>query len=156
MFTFHDTKWNPIPVSLMELLLYVELFEVSSSLDDATKMYQLQCKVYLGPNGQSHHNGVVIPITAVMHAVELIPVYGCWHNHKATTTVSLETYDEFYLNNYFDKSGTSVKKNCCHSSCSMQHWSVANIVICHHHVITMLTHSGHLTMWATILLRSCL
>ena len=103
VFTFFQTKKTPLPVPFGVPLLFVILFEVFSGPDDVTKMYKVWCKVFHGPDGCLHHEAVVIPITAVTHAVELIPIYGLQHNHQATANVSLETYNEFYLNNYSNK-----------------------------------------------------
>ena len=66
-------------------------------------MYKLRRKNYLGSDGHSHCARGVIPIMAVTHTVELIPIYGCRHNCEAAANVSLEVYNEFYLNNYSDK-----------------------------------------------------
>lgn len=66
-------------------------------------MYKLRRQHFRGSDGQFHRTAGVIPITAVTHAVELIPVYGHRHNREATADVSLEVYNEFYLNNYSDK-----------------------------------------------------
>ena len=97
-------KKNPLPPPLKTPLLYVQFFEVVDGPDDVMKMYKIRCKHFLGLNSQSHQCAVgVIPITAVTHTVELIPIYSRCHNHEATAAVSLEVYDEFYLNNYSDK-----------------------------------------------------
>lgn len=103
VFSFSETKKNPLSAPLKEPLLYVQFFEVFDGPDDITKMYKLRRKQYLGSDGQSHRAGGVIPITAVTHAVELIPIYGHRHNREAAANVSLEMYSEFYLNNYSDK-----------------------------------------------------
>ncbi|KAG9316261.1 hypothetical protein JVU11DRAFT_2289 [Chiua virens] len=103
IFCFSETKKNPLPVPLKEPFLYVQFFEVFGDPDDTTKMYKLRRRQRLGSDGQSHRVGGVIPITAVTHAVELIPIYGRRHNHEATANISLEVYNEFYLNNYSDK-----------------------------------------------------
>jgi len=50
-----------------------------------------------------HREAAVIPITTMTHAVELIPIYGLRHNRQATTNISLEMYNEFFLNNYSNK-----------------------------------------------------
>ena len=103
VFTFFQTKKTPLPVPFGVPLLFVELFEVFGGPDDVTKMYKVQHKVFHGPDGRLHREAAVIPITAVTHAVELIPIYGLRHNRQATVNVSLEMYNEFYLNNYSDK-----------------------------------------------------
>ena len=103
VFSFYETKNNPLPPSLRAPLLYIEFFEVFSDPDDITKMYKLRRKVALGPDGSPYRDAAVIPITTVTHAVELIPIYGHRHDRQATVNVSLEKYNEFYLNNYSDK-----------------------------------------------------
>ncbi|KIJ19283.1 hypothetical protein PAXINDRAFT_69236, partial [Paxillus involutus ATCC 200175] len=84
-------------------LLYVQFFEITQLPDDHTRMYKVKRSHQRGPDGSVVRVGGVIPITKVTHAVELIPVYGHRHNRAATTEVSLEMYDEFYINNYSDK-----------------------------------------------------
>ncbi|KAF8126369.1 hypothetical protein EV363DRAFT_1453089 [Boletus edulis] len=103
VFAFRETKKDPLPTALKEPLLYVEFFEVFGGPDDTMRMYRLRRKVVHGPGGHPQRAAAIIPITAVTHAVELIPIYGARHNRQATTNVSLEMYDEFYLNNYSDK-----------------------------------------------------
>ena len=76
VFAFPETKTNPLPTSVREPLLYVEFFEVFGHPDEVMKMYKLRHKLHLGPDGFPHREGTVIPITAVTHAVELIPIYG--------------------------------------------------------------------------------
>ena len=100
---FPETKYHPLPSSLSVLLLYVEFFEVFGLPDNVTRMYRLQCKFYPGPDSHPCHCSAVIPITAVIYTVELIPIYGVQHNRQATTNISLEVYEQFFLNNYIDK-----------------------------------------------------
>ncbi|KAF8837472.1 hypothetical protein BDN67DRAFT_909154 [Paxillus ammoniavirescens] len=78
-------------------------FDIVELPDNITNMYKVTRSYSVDPSGHRQRIGAVIPITDVMHAVELIPVYGHQHNHEATAEVSLEAYDHFYLNNYSDK-----------------------------------------------------
>ncbi|KIK82352.1 hypothetical protein PAXRUDRAFT_153868, partial [Paxillus rubicundulus Ve08.2h10] len=50
-----------------------------------------------------HHLGLVIPLTEVTHAVDLVPVFGQEVNHTVTAAMSQEHYNCFYLNFYADK-----------------------------------------------------
>ena len=103
VFSFSKTKNNPLPPPLKGPLLFIQFFKVVDGPNNVTKMYKLQQGHFLRSGGQSHHATGIIPITTVTHAVELIPVYGHQHNCEATANVSLEVYNELYLNNYSDK-----------------------------------------------------
>ncbi|KIK97443.1 hypothetical protein PAXRUDRAFT_136264, partial [Paxillus rubicundulus Ve08.2h10] len=103
VFRLSDSKNTPLTEPLKIPLLYVQFFEVTQLPDDHTRMYKVKRSYRCGPDGSVIRVGGVIPITEVTHAVELIPVYGRRHNRAATAEVSLEMYDEFYINNYSDK-----------------------------------------------------
>ena len=54
-------------------------------------------------NGNRHREGVVIRVTDVTHAVELIPVFGEAVAKDVTSATCLEHYECFFLNNFADK-----------------------------------------------------
>jgi hypothetical protein len=54
-------------------------------------------------NGNCHREGAIIRVTDVMHAVELIPVYGEAVAKGVSSATCLESYEHFFLNNFMDK-----------------------------------------------------
>ncbi|KAG2144761.1 hypothetical protein BD769DRAFT_1597692 [Suillus cothurnatus] len=87
-------------------LIYVQYYEVVGHSHDqpAISMYMVARKYHNGPGSQRMRLGAVIPLTDVMHAVELIPVYGKGTtNHRVGAETSMEVYERFYLNNFSDK-----------------------------------------------------
>lgn len=85
-------------------LLYVQYYEIVGNPGNqpAISMYTVARKYREGLAGQQRL-GAIIPITDVMHAVELIPVYGEGANRMVSAATSMEVYERFYLNNFSDK-----------------------------------------------------
>ncbi|KIK74852.1 hypothetical protein PAXRUDRAFT_73354, partial [Paxillus rubicundulus Ve08.2h10] len=50
-----------------------------------------------------HHLGLVIPLTEVTHAVDVVLVFGQEVDHTVTAATSQEHYNHFYLSFYADK-----------------------------------------------------
>lgn len=46
--------------------------------------------------------GLVVPITEVTQAVDLVPIFSACVDHKMSATISQEAYNNFYLNYYTD------------------------------------------------------
>lgn len=46
---------------------------------------------------------MIVSLTDVTHAIELIPDYGERVDRNVTSTTSLEMYETFYLNSFSDK-----------------------------------------------------
>ncbi|KAI6141740.1 hypothetical protein BKA82DRAFT_3985955, partial [Pisolithus tinctorius] len=84
-------------------LLYIELFDIVEFLEEILRMYRLRHRYFNMPSSQQQV-GAILPITDIIHTVELIPVYGMARlDCNVTSTTSLEVYNKFYLNNYSDK-----------------------------------------------------
>jgi len=66
-------------------------------------MYTVQRMFLDNPDGSASRMGAIISLLDVIHAVELIPKYGVAARRDATSEISLELYDEFYMNNFTDK-----------------------------------------------------
>ncbi|KAG1875796.1 hypothetical protein F4604DRAFT_1680667 [Suillus subluteus] len=86
-------------------LLYVQYYEIVGHPRDepATSMYTVARQCHDGPSGQRMRSGAVIPLTDIMHAVELIPIYGAGADRRVSAATSMEVYERFYLNNFSDK-----------------------------------------------------
>ncbi|KAG2071984.1 hypothetical protein BDR04DRAFT_1015017 [Suillus decipiens] len=94
-----------LPPRLATPLLYVQLFEVISHLQDdpAVMMYCIRQQFETSPNGTQTRLGTIVSLTNVTHTIELIPEYSERVNHNVTSTTSLELYNTFYLNSFSDK-----------------------------------------------------
>ncbi|KAG1885930.1 uncharacterized protein F5891DRAFT_1132660 [Suillus fuscotomentosus] len=94
-----------LPLCLSDPLLYVQLFHFISSPDDHPElaMWTVERTYTQEENGNRCRKGAVIRVTDVMHAVELIPVYGEAVANSVSSATSLECYDHFFLNNFADK-----------------------------------------------------
>ncbi|KAH9008285.1 hypothetical protein EDB84DRAFT_1281190, partial [Lactarius hengduanensis] len=54
-------------------------------------------------NGMRMRMGDIIPLTDIMHTVDLVPVYGAQNNPEITAENSLDLPTDFYLNCFSDK-----------------------------------------------------
>ncbi|KAG2056873.1 hypothetical protein BDR06DRAFT_1039624, partial [Suillus hirtellus] len=98
-------KGPPLPAELDQIFLYVQLFKVVARPQDdvGVMMFCIKHRFVTGPDGTQVQVGMIIPLLDVTHAIELIPVYGDRANHAVDSSTCLESYDTFYLNNFFDK-----------------------------------------------------
>ncbi|KAG0691712.1 hypothetical protein DFH29DRAFT_819115, partial [Suillus ampliporus] len=71
--------------------------------DPAVMMYHVRWRFQTRPDGTRVRVGTIVPLINVIHAIELIPVYGGRLNCDVTSVMSLELYDMFYLNSFSDK-----------------------------------------------------
>ncbi|KAG9310720.1 hypothetical protein JVU11DRAFT_9321 [Chiua virens] len=85
-------------------LLYVQPFEVVATPDNEpdTRLWRLK-RVFSDLHPGLARTGLVIPLTEVTQAIDLVPVFGASIDRTVTTATSQEMYDEFYLNYYTDK-----------------------------------------------------
>ena len=65
-------------------------------------MWVIQQRIVQGQQGPQRV-GAVVTLVDIMHAVELIPVYGKKVDHMVTYKTSQEIYSQFYLNAFADK-----------------------------------------------------
>ena len=65
-------------------------------------MWVIQRRIVQGQRGPQRV-GAVVPLVDIMHAVELIPVYGEKVDRTVTYKTSQEIYSRFYLNAFADK-----------------------------------------------------
>ena len=70
--------------------------------DDHADMWIVQRRMTPGPQGFKRV-GAIVPLVDIVHAVELIPVYGKTVDQTATYKNSQELYSRFYLNSFADK-----------------------------------------------------
>ncbi|KAG1749592.1 hypothetical protein EDD22DRAFT_981821 [Suillus occidentalis] len=94
-----------LPSYLSDPLLYIQLFRFISSPADCPElgMWTVEHAYTQDQNGNRHREGVIIRVTDVMHAVELIPVFGETVAKDVTSATCLEHYEHFFLNNFADK-----------------------------------------------------
>ncbi|KAI6118588.1 hypothetical protein EV401DRAFT_2057589 [Pisolithus croceorrhizus] len=100
-----STRGNALPPDLSYPLLYVQCFAFVATLAEQPEigMYTV-CHMFIeNINGGRYQAGAIIPILDVTHAVKLIPKYGAMASQDATSEMSLELYDEFYLNCFSSK-----------------------------------------------------
>ncbi|KAG9310744.1 hypothetical protein JVU11DRAFT_9350 [Chiua virens] len=87
-------------------LLYVQPFKVAATPDNEpdTRMWRFS-RVFsdFHPGLARARAGLVIPLTEVTQAVDLVPIFGASIDRTVTTATSQEVYDKFYLNHYMDK-----------------------------------------------------
>ncbi|KAI9573719.1 hypothetical protein HD554DRAFT_2013079 [Boletus coccyginus] len=85
-------------------LLYVQPFEVVATPNNKldTRLWKLR-QVSSDPHPGLVRAGLVIPLTEVTQAIDLVPVFGVSVDHMVTAAMSQEVYNEFYLNYYMDK-----------------------------------------------------
>ncbi|KIM60187.1 hypothetical protein SCLCIDRAFT_26833 [Scleroderma citrinum Foug A] len=82
-----------IPSYLTQPLLYVQPFHVALTPNEQPEL-----------DGQVTHEGRVIPLAFVSHAIELVPIFGPSPvPPTVTAAMSQEVYDQFFLNHYGDK-----------------------------------------------------
>ncbi|KAG2361757.1 hypothetical protein BDR07DRAFT_1485539 [Suillus spraguei] len=98
-------KGPPLSPELDQIFLYVQLFEVIAHPEDdpGVMMFHVKRRYMTDPGGTQVRVGMIIPLLDVTHAIELIPVYGDRADHAVTSSMCLERYDTFYLNNFSDK-----------------------------------------------------
>ncbi|KAG1777252.1 hypothetical protein EV702DRAFT_1197580 [Suillus placidus] len=94
-----------LPSYLSNPLLYIQLFRFISSPADRPelRMWTVERAYTQDQNGNRHREGVVIRVMDVMHAVELIPVFGEAVAKDVSSATCLETYERFFFNNFVDK-----------------------------------------------------
>ncbi|KAG1739646.1 hypothetical protein EDD22DRAFT_851927 [Suillus occidentalis] len=94
-----------LPSYLSDPLLYIQLFRFISSPADRPElgMWTVERAYTQDQNGNRHREGVIIRVTDVTHAVELIPVFGETVAKDVTSATCLEHYERFFLNNFADK-----------------------------------------------------
>ncbi|KAG0692408.1 hypothetical protein DFH29DRAFT_992564 [Suillus ampliporus] len=94
-----------LPSYLSNPLLYVQYFRFVSSPDERPElmMWTVERAYTQDENGNRHREGAVVQVTDVMHAVELIPVYGEAVGDGVSSATSLETYECSFLNSFADK-----------------------------------------------------
>jgi hypothetical protein len=98
-------RGSTLPPELAKPLLYVQLFEVISQPQDDPVVMMLCVRQWFKTSldGMQIRLGMIVSLTNVTHAIELIPDYGERVNHNVTSATSLEMYDTFYLNSFSDK-----------------------------------------------------
>ncbi|KAG1808425.1 uncharacterized protein BJ212DRAFT_1280677 [Suillus subaureus] len=94
-----------LPSYLSDPLLYVQFFRFISSPDDCPKlaMWTMERAYMQDQDGNRYREGAVVRATDVMHAVELIPVYGKAVADGVSSATCLEHYKHFFLNSFTDK-----------------------------------------------------
>ncbi|KAG1805845.1 uncharacterized protein BJ212DRAFT_1449522 [Suillus subaureus] len=94
-----------LPSYLSDPLLYVQFFRFISSPDEHPKlaMWTVEHAYMQDQNGNQYREGAAIRVVDVMHAVELIPVYGEAVADGMSSAICLEHYECFFLNNFADK-----------------------------------------------------
>ena len=100
-----SSRGSALPPDLSHPLLYVQFFTFTANPADQPHvgMYTVQRMFLDNPDGSASRMGAIISLLDVIHAVELIPKYGVAARRDATSEISLELYDEFYMNNFTDK-----------------------------------------------------
>ena len=93
-----------LPDFLSIPLVYIRPFN-NVGEKDATKLQILEKALVPGvpPSLPVHRLGLVVPLTEVTHAVDLVPVFGQAADRTVTAATSQEHYNHFYLNFYADK-----------------------------------------------------
>ena len=89
-----------LPGFLESPLIYVQPFSITATLDDQphTQLWMLR-HIFSG----SVHTRLILPLTEITQAVDLVPVFRASIDHTVTAATCQEVYDEFYLNQYMDK-----------------------------------------------------
>ncbi|KAG1724676.1 hypothetical protein EDB19DRAFT_1897871 [Suillus lakei] len=98
-------KGTSLPPELDQPLLYVQLSDIIAHPKDniALMMFCVKRQCVTGPNGVQVRVGKIVPLVDVTHAVELVPVYRERANRSISSSMSLECYDTFFLNNFSNK-----------------------------------------------------
>ncbi|KAI9574278.1 hypothetical protein HD554DRAFT_2010549, partial [Boletus coccyginus] len=93
------------PHFLAQPLLYIQPFDITAIPDDQPNTWLWMLKrVFSDPCCPgSVHVGLIIPLTVVTQAVDLMPMFGACVNRELSAAISQEVYNEFYLNHYMDK-----------------------------------------------------
>ncbi|KAG1867447.1 hypothetical protein C8R48DRAFT_793878 [Suillus tomentosus] len=94
-----------LPSYLSDPLLYIQFFHFISSPDNRPElaMWAVERAYTQDENGNRCREGAVVRVTDVMHAVELIPVYGEAVANGVSSATCLEHYEHFFLNSFMDK-----------------------------------------------------
>lgn len=104
-----------VPPYLDKPLVYVQPFHVVSTPDQQPelRMWIVERNVLRAEAGQTTREGLIIPISWVSHAVELVPVFGS-DNVPATvmSATSQELFDRFFLNHFADKEIYNILHGC--------------------------------------------
>ena len=106
---------DKLPDFLTTPLLYIQLFDITTDPDNQPhmRMWMLE-RVFDSIPGQlvsTNHVGLVIPLTEVTQAVDLVPVFGESVDRSTTAATSQEVYNHFYLNYYADKESFNMLYN---------------------------------------------
>lgn len=94
------------PSYLAQPLLYVQPFHVTLTLNEQPElgMWVVERNFRQALDGQVTHEGRVIPLTFISHAIELVPIFGSSSvPSTVTAAMSQEVYNQFFLNHYGDK-----------------------------------------------------
>ncbi|KAG1870313.1 hypothetical protein F4604DRAFT_1881252 [Suillus subluteus] len=93
-----------LPSYLCCPLLYIQYYHFVASPNDRPELAMWTVKrSYVEDQHGKHRCGGVVPLTSVMHAVELIPEYGEKIDENISSAICLESYDHFFLNDFADK-----------------------------------------------------
>lgn len=95
----------PAPPHLDKPLIYIQLFCVLATPEQHPELGMLTIeRSMLWETGHQVQKGLVILISWVLHALELVPVFGTgWVPPNVTSATIQELYDVFYLNYFADK-----------------------------------------------------
>ena len=106
---------DKLPDFLTTPLLYIQPFDITTDPDNQphTQMWMLE-RAFDSIPGQlasTSRVGLVILLTEVTQAVDLVPVFGESVDHSTTATTSQEVYNHFYFNYYADEESFSMLYN---------------------------------------------
>ena len=85
-----------VPPYLNKPLVYVQPFHVVSTPDQQPELWMwiVERNILCAESGQTTREGLIIPISWVSHAVELVPVFG---SDNVLATVTSATSQELYV-----------------------------------------------------------
>ncbi|KAG0706602.1 hypothetical protein DFH29DRAFT_980278 [Suillus ampliporus] len=95
-----------VPVFLNQVFVLVQPFTfVEDDPEPLMCMWRVQRSLNINPSQPRYGErlAIIVPLTDIIHAAELIPVYEGPLSKDVQSNVSLELFDECFLNNFADK-----------------------------------------------------
>ncbi|KAG1861251.1 hypothetical protein F4604DRAFT_1882465 [Suillus subluteus] len=95
-----------VPAFLNQVFVLVQPFTfVGDDPEPLTRMWRVRRSLNINPSLPQYGErlAIIVPLTDIIHAAELIPIYEGPLSKDVQSNVSLELFDEFFLNNFADK-----------------------------------------------------
>jgi hypothetical protein len=95
-----------VPAFLDQVFALIQPFTfIGEEPEPLTRMWRVQRRLNTHPSQPQFGERLttIVPLTDITHAVELIPIYKGPLKDDVRSNVSMELFDEFFLNNFADK-----------------------------------------------------